>query len=266
MPKKVDLYDSSYGNYTLEVYREVRLETYGEDFGQTSWMTTKESEEIPHLLAIGQGVSVLEIGCGSGGYALHLVESCGCHIVGLDLNREGIHTATGLAREKNLSDQAVFHECDVSQPLPFADETFNAVFANDVLCHIRGRLSLLGEIRRVLKAGGRLLFSDALVIGGIVSKEEIAIRSSIGPYFFLPAGENEKLIERAGFQVLEARDTTEQAATIANRWHDEREKRKAALESIEGESNFEGLQRFLNCVHALTSERRLLRYRYLAGK
>ena len=39
-----------------------------------------------------------------------------------------------------------------------------------------------------------------------------------------------------------------------------------ALIAAEGESNFAGLQRFLACVHTLTSERRLLRQVYLAEK
>jgi hypothetical protein len=37
MAAKVDLYNSSYGNYALDAYSEIRVETYGEDFGQTSW-------------------------------------------------------------------------------------------------------------------------------------------------------------------------------------------------------------------------------------
>src|SRR6266550_5345070 len=45
----VDLYNTAYGNYERDLYREVRLETYGEDFGQTSWVTTEESHEIPRL-------------------------------------------------------------------------------------------------------------------------------------------------------------------------------------------------------------------------
>ena len=43
MSKKIDLYSSSYSNYSLETYSEVRLETYGEDYGQTSWVSTEES-------------------------------------------------------------------------------------------------------------------------------------------------------------------------------------------------------------------------------
>jgi hypothetical protein len=48
--QRVDLYDSAYGNYESDTYRQVRLETYGEDLGQTSWVTTEESNEIPQLL------------------------------------------------------------------------------------------------------------------------------------------------------------------------------------------------------------------------
>ena len=59
----VDLYNTAYGNYERDLYREVRLETYGEDFGQTSWVTTEESHEIPRLLGLTSACSVLEVGC-----------------------------------------------------------------------------------------------------------------------------------------------------------------------------------------------------------
>jgi len=90
MSPRVDLYNSSYANYERDAYREVRLATYGEDFGQTSWVTTEESREIPQRLELTPGCSVLEIGCGSGRYALYVAESARCRVVGLDLNAEGI--------------------------------------------------------------------------------------------------------------------------------------------------------------------------------
>ncbi len=263
MAGKVDLYDSAYANYAADVYRQVRLETYGEDFGQTSWVTTEESREIPRLLELTADSSVLEVGCGSGGYALHVAEAVGCRILGLDVNASGVRNANQLAAARGLAERARFEESDASQNLPFDQDSFDAVFANDVLCHLPGRGAVLAEMFRVLKPGGRMLFSDALVIGGMISHEEIATRSSIGFYVYSPPGENERLMEQAGFRDVQAMDATASAATIAKRWHDARERQRDALTAVEGEANFEGLQRFLRCVQVLTEERRLLRYVYL---
>jgi len=80
----------------------------------------------------------------------------------------------------------------------------------------------------------------------------------------VPPGENERLIEAAGFRLLGVDDETEGAATIARRWHDAREEHQTELTAREGEANFAGLQRFLDCVHTLSAERRLSRFCYLA--
>jgi SAM-dependent methyltransferase len=266
MSGKVDLYNSAYGNYGAEVYRQIRVETYGEDLGQTSWATTEESREIPRTLGLRGDSQVLEIGCGSGRYALQVAESVGCRMVGIDTNGPGIRTANELVKTLGMASQVCFDIGDASNKLPFDDSSFDAAFSNDVFCHVPGRVSLLREVHRVLKRGGRMLFSDALVIGGMISHEEIAIRSSIGYYFFSPPGENERLIEKAGLRLLGVMDTSEDAARIAERWCEARQKRKEALIAIEGADNFEGLQRFLSTVQTLTSERRLLRNVYVAQK
>ena len=266
MEATVDLYNSSYGNYALSAYSEIRFETYGEDYGQTSWVTTAESNEIPKLLQLSSSSTVLEIGCGSGGYAVHLAKHIGCQVLGLDINADGVRNAKALAEKDKLGVRVKFEQCDVSQRLPLEDNAFDAIYSNDVLCHVPRRGQVLSDLRRVLKPGGRLLFSDALIVGGLLSNEEIATRSSIGMYFFSPPGENERLIKQSGLNLIEARDTTDSAALLSKRWHDAREKRKAALVASEGEANFAGVQRFLECVHTLTAEKRLLRFLYIAVK
>jgi ubiquinone/menaquinone biosynthesis C-methylase UbiE len=266
MAAPVNLYDHAYGKYELDAYREVRLETYGEDLGQTSWVSAEESKQIPVWLNVAPTSAVLEIGSGSGRYALRIAESVGCQITGLDINASGISNANHLACSQNLERLARFAQCDVAQGLPFANESFDAAFSNDVLCHIPNRPRIFSELFRVLRPGARLLFTDALVIGGILSHEEIATRSSIGYYAFSPPGENERLMKQAGFRTLRVADSSESAAGIARRWRDAREKRSKQLVAAEGEANYAGLQRFLSCVQRLTSERRLLRKVYLAQK
>jgi ubiquinone/menaquinone biosynthesis C-methylase UbiE len=266
MSATVDLYNNAYGNYDADVYRQIRVETYGEDLGQTSWAITEESNEIPRTLQLAPNSYVLEIGCGSGRYALQVAANTGCRILGVDLNAPGIENANRLASAQNLSARAQFQIVDASKTLPFPDSSFDAAFSNDVLCHIPCRLMLLRELFRVLKPGARFLFSDALIIGGVISHQEVASRSSIGYYLFSPPNVNERLLQQAGFHILTVADTTENTAAIADRWHNARQKRATALIAIEDQQNFDGLQQFLSTVHALTAERRLLRLLYVAQK
>ena len=266
MSEVVNFYDSSYANYASEVYRGIRIETYGEDFGQTSWVTNEESKKIPILLELTADSSVLEVGCGAGGYALYLAKTVGCRLVGLDINAPGIQNANQLAVAEGLEHRVHFQLCDASQELPFDANHFDAIFSNDVLCHLPGRDKVLAEMHRVLKPAGRMLFSDALVVGGMLTHHEVATRSSIGFYVFSPPGENERLMERAGFRNIRATDTTENAAQISRRRFKAREKFENELIALEGIQTFNGVQEFLSCVHTLTAERRLLRYLYLSEK
>src|SRR5215472_2400963 len=112
MSARVDLYDNAYANYASDVYQHVRQETYGHDLGQTSWVTTEESTQIPRMLHLEPASSVLEIGCGSGGYALHLAARMGCSIVGIDVNEPGIHNANQLATIGGLAGRAHFQHGD----------------------------------------------------------------------------------------------------------------------------------------------------------
>jgi SAM-dependent methyltransferase len=266
MSNAVDLYNNIYGDYESEAEAAVRRATYGEDIGQSSWMTAAEWLGFADRLAIGPSSHVLEVGSGSGGPAVYLGEMRGCRVTGVDINANGIRNAQRLASARRVRDRVTFHAIDASGPLPFGDATFDAVVSNDAMCHIPNRLDVLKDWRRVLRPGGRMLFTDAMIVTGLVSHEELAIRSSIGRYFFLPKGENERLIADAGFALVQSEDLTAEAAMIAARWRNAREERRGALLEREGPDNFAGLQRFLACVQQLSEERRLSRYSYLAEK
>jgi hypothetical protein len=111
-----------------------------------------------------------------------------------------------------------------------------------------------------------VLFTDPVVVTGLVSNEELAERSSIGYFVFAPTGVNERLIEEAGFELVRQEDVTQNAALVSKRWHDARAEDYDALVRIEGEERFVKLQQFFSVVHRLTSERRLSRIAYMARK
>jgi cyclopropane fatty-acyl-phospholipid synthase-like methyltransferase len=262
----INLYDNVYADFASNAEFAVRKEAYGEDLGQSSWLTAGEWLEFADQLGVAPGADVLEVGSGSGGPAVYLATARDCRVTGVDINAHGVRNARALADSRGLSQRVRFEVVDASQPLPFAGECFDAIVSNDAMCHIANRVAVLREWHRVLRPGGRALFTDAMVLTGIVSHEELATRSSIGFYLFVPPGANEAMLRDAGFAVLGVQDVTSNAAEIAARWHDARARHQESLVAREGEANFQGLQRFLRCVHTLSVQKRLSRYAYLAEK
>jgi cyclopropane fatty-acyl-phospholipid synthase-like methyltransferase len=262
----INLYDNVYANFASDVELAVRREAYGEDLGQSSWLTAGEWLAFADQLGVQAGSEVLEVGSGSGGPAVYLAAARQCRVTGVDVNEHGVKNARTLARARGLAGQVRFEAIDASRPLPFADAGFDAIVSNDAMCHIANRGAVLRDWHRILRPGGRALFTDAMVLTGVVSHEELATRSSIGFYLFVPMGTNESLLREAGFIVRSVQDVSDNAAEVASRWHDARARHQEALVAREGEANFQGLQRFLKCVNTLSVERRLSRYAYLAEK
>jgi SAM-dependent methyltransferase len=262
----VDLYGASYGGFASDVYGQVRREAWGEEIGQNSWLTRDELEHFISQLELGDSSRVLEIGCGSGGPALHLARLTGCEIVGIDLHEDGVANASRMAREAGLAARARFVRADASETLPFESESFGALLCIDAVNHLGNRPRVLRDWARLLAPGGRLLFSDPITVTGPLGSDEIAIRASIAYFLFVPPGEDERLLHEAGLRVLAVEDATENMATVAGRWLAARARRADALREIEGDETFHGQQRFLEVAARLARERRLSRFVYLAQK
>ena len=265
MSKQVDLYNSTYGNFQEQVLAEIRRETYGEDIGQNSWITRDEYDRFYSWLELSPGDHALEIASGSGGPALYLARKFGCRITGIDINEAGIKTANQAALDTHLT-EVKFQLGDVHERLPFEDGTFDAVMCMDSMNHFRNRPGYLKEWFRVLKPRKRAVFTDPVVITGPVSNEELAARSNIGFFLFVPLEVTKNLIQEAGFQLLRCEDVTGNIELTSGRWHAARQNRREELLKLEGEERYEGLQTFLSTVHKLTSERRLSRFVFLAEK
>jgi len=174
--RDVDLYNNVYADFASDAEAAVRSATYGEDIGQSSWMTASAWLRCADQLQVTSASHVLEVGSGSGGPAVYLVAKRGCRITGVDLNEHGVANGRRLAALQGLADRVSFERVDAAKPLPRPDATFDAVVSNDAMCHIANRLDVLRDWHRVLRAGGRILFTDAMVVTGPVSHEELGLQ------------------------------------------------------------------------------------------
>lgn len=266
MTERVEFYKSTYGNFGAEVLAAVRVETYGRDIGQNSWLTADEQERFGRDLQLAPGKHLLEVACGSGGPALFLAATFGVTVTGIDISEAGVAAANASAADRNLSASAAFNVVDATGALPFADGSFDAVQCIDAINHLRDRRAVLAEWRRVLRPGGLLLYTDPIIVSGILTSEEIATRSSIGLFLFVPEGENQRLLHETGFELVRHEDVTDNEIHTSARWIAAREKRRTELLEIEGAETYEGTQAFLRTVHALSSSGRLSRHLFVARR
>ena len=263
MKARVDLYDTHYDRLEHEVYRSIRARTFGVDLGQESWITAEECDRFGDWLGIEAGQRVLEVACGSGGIATRIASLKGASVVGTDINALAIGAARKRAESQGLAGTVEFLTADADSGLPFPDRSFDAVLCNDAINHFRNRRQVLQEWSRVLRVDGRCLFTDPVVVTGLVSNEELAARSSIGFFLFSVPGANDALLRAAGFEVERTMDVTANLVETSRRWREARADRRADLAALETEATFEAIQKFLAAVHALAADGRLSRFAYV---
>jgi len=128
-----------------------RADIYGDATARATLQT------IPKLIdhaRLFPGTKVLDAGCGPG-YVAASARLLGADAEGIDFSEGMVSKATA------LFPGIAFSVADVER-LPMQDATFDAVLSNIVLFHVTDPDRAMSEARRVLKPGGRLVFSQWL--------------------------------------------------------------------------------------------------------
>jgi cyclopropane fatty-acyl-phospholipid synthase-like methyltransferase len=259
-------YNSNYGNFQTELYTQIRQEAFGEDIGQNSWLTSDEQDKFLEWLELAPAKTLLDVACGAGGPALRIATTTGCSVVGLDVHEQAVAAASSLAAQRGLAGRAEFRSTDATAPLPFSGESFDAITCIDAINHFSDRPRVIADWARLLKPGGRLLFTDPITVTGPLANAEVAVRSSAGFYLFVPHGYDERVIAQCGLQLLLCEDVTANMAKVANARHAARASRCAALREIEGDQAYDGQQEFLAVAARVAKEGRLSRFVYVCQK
>ena len=142
--------------------------------------------------------ALLDLGCHDGAWTMELAEAAGPRlqrVAGIEL----VDEARAVAESRGVD--AVTG--DLNAPLPFEDESFDVVHANQVIEHVRDLDLFVTEIRRVLRPRGRAVICTenlaswhniAALLAGYMpfSLTNISTRGAIGNPFSLamtPASE-----------------------------------------------------------------------------
>ncbi len=260
-------FDEMYSRFTEEILAQVRRETFGEDLGQYSWTGRAELEEIVRSLGLGVGRRLLDVACGAGGPARFAARATGCDVVGVDNSKDAIATASRLSREEGLQTRASFQIADAGSRLPFDDASFDGILCVDAIVLLPGRAAVLRDWSRLLRPGGRVAFTDPGVVTGLVTLEELSLRTGHTDSFrFSIPGDNERLLRESGLALLRIEDSSAAMEQVAAAWYASRSRHRSELEKIEGKESFEEQQRFFETTHILARERRQSRLTFVAER
>jgi ubiquinone/menaquinone biosynthesis C-methylase UbiE len=161
-----------------------------------------DSRHTINLLAPTKDELILDAGCGTG-RNLKLLLQAGSNPVGIDFSEGMLSVAH---REHPAVPLAL---ADLEQPLPFANATFDAVLCALIGEHLSKLSAVFHEFYRVLKKGGRLIFSvyhPAMSAAGIEANfERSGIEYRLGAVHY-SVDEHIHLLEDEGFSEIRVRE------------------------------------------------------------
>jgi O-methyltransferase StaMB len=238
-----EFYDGPMGAFFKRIWGQNVHFGYWEEW-QESKMTFHEAQEnLTNLLMERMnpvhGQHILDVGCGFGEPALKFAKSKHVKVSGITVSEKHLEGANEKAKSEHMEHLLDFQLANAMK-LPFPDKSFDHALALESLFHMPDRTTVLKEICRVLKPGGKLVLTDF-----IRTKEPDSLVSDfVEPAFkiqnFYHVDQYSTLLRNAGLEPTEVRNISKNCRPTFQCTLDD-VKEQASLLNSEGPENFADL-------------------------
>jgi SAM-dependent methyltransferase len=180
----------------------------GEYVGQESFMSAGEIRRLARRARISTGVTVLDLCCGVAGPGRLITAESGCRYLGLDYSASAVQIARELAGDLPCQ----FEQAHLP-PLP--EGRFEVVLLLETMLAFPDKRALLGEISRVLEAGGR--FACTVEVGRPLTTSERARMPDADTVWLITWTALTSLLDAAGLTLIwrEERSASHHATSAA---------------------------------------------------
>ena len=128
-------------------------------FAPLSRRESLEDSQVRHQrlmidqLALRNGMTVIDVGCGIGGPMRRVVQEADVSVVGINSSEVQLQQAKSLIAEAGIDHMVEFLACSFMDMGAIADDTFDRGYAIESTCHAPDKAGAFAEILRVLKPG-----------------------------------------------------------------------------------------------------------------
>ena len=168
----------------------------------------RASLELLELAQIQAEDRVLDIGAGLAGSARLLASALGCRVDCLELSPDYCAGAVLLNRLTGLDDRIEVHEGSALD-IPFPDDSFDAVWMQNVGMNIADKHKLYAEVYRVLKPDGRFAFQEMAAGETATSYFPLPWATDPADSFLVSADEMRSILGESGFIAELFEDTSD---------------------------------------------------------
>lgn len=162
---------------------------------------------------INESTHVLDLCCGLGGPARYLAYHHGCRVTGVDMNTDRLAGAVRLTERTKLQDRVLFHHANALQT-GLADETFDVIVSQEAFCHIPDKKTLIAECVRLLKPGGRIVYTDILARNSMTNEIRSRLENEMAFSELSTLEQYCHLLEEKSCPVVEVEDLSDDWAQI----------------------------------------------------
>jgi sarcosine/dimethylglycine N-methyltransferase len=167
-------------------------------------------ENIARALGLPPGGRVIEVACGVGTTAIHLSGRAGLRVHATNISDDQLAEARSRAKVAGVSDRVSFAVADYHS-LPDPDRSYDAWLCQEALLYARDRGQVFAEARRVLRPGGRLLFTDLTLSHDMPPGDRESLMRDIRAPFLWPPEAYARLVSETGLICRERQESTANA-------------------------------------------------------
>ncbi|MCX6352666.1 MAG: methyltransferase domain-containing protein [Bacteroidetes bacterium] len=205
-------------NWGLKTTPALHFGYYDEKATKHAQAVFRANEVLADWAHVKAGDKVLDAGCGLGNTSIWLAQNRNAIVTGITLVDKQVNRATEFAKKQGVKD-VEFLVADYLQT-PFADDTFDIVWACESLCHTQDKSMFYKEAFRVLKPGGRLVIAENLRPTRPMSHEKEIFLKQIFDAWAIPdldtLEEHKSHAAKAGFQNFEYKDVSKNVMVSYN--------------------------------------------------
>jgi ubiquinone/menaquinone biosynthesis C-methylase UbiE len=179
------------------------------DFDQDHYGGLAAVDALARRAAIVAGSRVLDVCAGLGGPGRFLVTRRASRVVALELHPGRAAGAARLTRRVGLSRRLHVVRAD-ARALPFRAGSFDACISQEALLHIDAKRAVLAGCRRVLRAGGRVAFTDWIARSRLGEAERRRLHDWMAATTLQTLESYRDLLGAVGFRGIEAEDLSDE--------------------------------------------------------